>query len=161
MEPELCREALARIIAEETAGLSELAALLDREHVLLGAADIQALNAAIAARKLCLLRIVRAGEERNALLRGLSYSCNAAGLEDFIRWCDAGGELRRGWQACTAAAAHCRTLNDRNGALVSARLQHVQARLGVLLNGRPDPVTYGRKGGYALPSLGRVLTTEV
>jgi len=160
LDTEQSRDGLSRLILEETAGLDELAAQLEREHAQLGAPDVQSLNEALAARKQCLLRIARAGEERRALLRSLNLPADVAGLERLIRSCDPAGELRALWNACTVAAARCRGLNDRNGALVSARLQHVQTRLAALLNGRRDPVTYGRRGSYTLSNVGRVLATE-
>jgi flagellar biosynthesis/type III secretory pathway chaperone len=82
------------------------------------------------------------------------------GLEALIRWCDPQGTLAGGWAKCSAAATKCRQLNDRNGALVAARLTHVQARLGTLIESRRETVTYGPKGGYSQPSSGGVVTTE-
>jgi flagellar biosynthesis protein FlgN len=160
MDSSTCRERLARLIAQETDGLADLAALLEREHEQLSSQDTAALTAALGERKARLLRIVHAGEERRALLTSLGHSTDPAGLGRLIRSCDRDGELARAWQHCTQVAARCRLLNDRNGALVSARLQHGQARLGTLLSARREPVTYGRRGGYALPSVGRVVKTE-
>jgi flagellar biosynthesis protein FlgN len=161
MDGNVCRERLARLLAEEAEGLAELAALLEREHEQLARQDAAALSAALGERKARLLRILRANEERRALLTSLGYAADLAGLARMIGWCDRHGELARAWQQCGQVAARCRLLNDRNGALVSARLQHVQARLGTLLSASREPVTYGRRGGYALPSVGRVVKTEV
>jgi hypothetical protein len=43
---------------------------------------------------------------------------------------------------------------------VAARLTHVQARLGTLIETHREAVTYGPKGGYSQPSSGRVVATE-
>jgi flagellar biosynthesis/type III secretory pathway chaperone len=51
-------------------------------------------------------------------------------------------------------------LNDRNGALVGARLKHVQARLGTLIESRREAVTYGPRGAYAQVPAGRVVTIQ-
>jgi flagellar biosynthesis/type III secretory pathway chaperone len=111
-------------------------------------------------RQRCVAAIVRADEERRALCRANGRSEDVSGLEDLMRWCDAEGSLAPGWAQCAAAAAHCRTLNDRNGALVGARLKHVQDRLGVLIQGHRESVTYGRRGADAPPTAGRLIADK-
>ncbi len=80
------------------------------------------------------------------LCRTLGRPHDLKGLEALLSWCDPQGTLAAAWAACTAAAINCRGLNDRNGALAGARLQNVQARLGVLIEGRRETVTYGPRG---------------
>jgi flagellar biosynthesis protein FlgN len=155
-----CREKLGRLIIDESRGLQELATLLDRERGYLEKNDVVSLEAAASQRQECTTRIFRVDEERRALCVAMGYSLDLKGLEEFIRWCDPRGTLATGWAECSAAAAYCRQLNDRNGALVAARLQHVQARLGTLIADRREAVTYGPRGGYGPSSSGRVLTTE-
>jgi flagella synthesis protein FlgN len=155
-----CRETLRRLMSEEIDALNELSALLEREHEHLEANDVAALDSASRDRQRCVSRIMRIDEERRALCRDLDYPLTPAGLEELIRWCDAQGSLAGGWAACSAAAARCRQLNDRNGALVAARLQHVQARLGTLIESRREAVTYGPRGGYNQSAQGRVVVTE-
>lgn len=147
-------------MAEELGSLSELAVLLDREHEHLLANDVTALDGATRERQRCVARIIRVDEDRRSLCRETGRSDDLQGLEQVLRWCDPQGTLAAGWAQCSAAAANCRKLNDRNGALVGARLQHVQARLGVLINGRREAVTYGPRGAYALTGAGRVVATE-
>jgi len=84
----------------------------------------------------------------------MGHSQDLKGLEELIRWCDSKGTLARGWAECSAAADKCRQLNDRNGALVAARLTHVQARLGVLIESHRETVTYGPRGLAIAPSRG-------
>ncbi len=160
MEPSECREKLRRLIAEESRGLKELSTLLDREHGYLESDDVVSLESAALQRQECVARIFKIDEERRALCGALGYSVDLKGLEDLIRWCDPKGTLVAGWAECSAAAAECRQRNDRNGALVAARLQHVQARLGTLIATRRDTVTYGPRGGYGPSASGRMLTTE-
>jgi hypothetical protein len=93
-------------------------------------------------------RIFRVDEERRALCLDLGHPLDLKGLEDLIRWCDPKGTLAGRWAECSDAAARCRKLNDRNGALVAARLKHVQARLGTLIESRREAVTYGPRGAY-------------
>jgi flagella synthesis protein FlgN len=160
MDQAQCREKLGRLIEDESRSLRELSALLDREHGYLESNDVVALEGATRERQQCVVRIFRVDEERRALCSTLGYPLDLKGLEELVRWCDPKGTLAAGWAECSAAAAHCRTLNDRNGALVAARLQHVQARLGTLIAGRREAVTYGPRGGYGPSSSGRVLATE-
>jgi len=160
MDQSQCREKLARLIGEESRSLRELAVLLDREHGYLEANDVASLEGAARERQRCVARIFRIDEERRALCSDLGHPLDLKGLEALIRWCDPQGTLTGGWGECSAAATKCRQLNDRNGALVAARLTHVQARLGTLIESRREAVTYGPKGGYSQPSSGRVVTTE-
>jgi flagella synthesis protein FlgN len=155
-----CREKLGRLIADESRVLKELATLLEREHGYLEANDVVSLEGASRERQRCVARIFRVDEERRALCGGLGYPLDLKGLEELIRWCDPNGTLAQGWAECAAAAAQCRQLNDQNGALVAARLQHIQARLGTLIKGQREAVTYGPRGAYGPSSSGRVVTTE-
>jgi flagella synthesis protein FlgN len=160
MDQTRCREKLGDLIAEESRGLGDLSALLEREHTYLESNDVVSLEGATRERQRCVARIFRVDEERRALCTALGYPLDLKGLEDLIRWCDPEGRLAAGWAECSAAASRCRQLNDRNGALVAARLKHVQARLGTLIESRRETVTYGPKGAYGTCSAGRVLTTE-
>jgi flagellar biosynthesis protein FlgN len=155
-----CRERLGRLMHDENSALSELATLLDREHGYLEANDVVSLEGATRERQRCVARIFRVDEERRALCRDMGHSLDPKGLEELIRWCDPKGTLAGGWAECFAAADRCRRLNDRNGALVAARLTHVQARLGTLIHSRREATTYGPRGGYSQPSSGQVVTTE-
>jgi len=155
-----CREKLGRLLAEESDALNELSRLLDREHGFLESNDIGALDAASRERQRCVARIARIDEERRQLCRDLGHPLTLEGLEQLIRWCDPSGTLAQGWQVCSEAAVRCRRLNDRNGALVSARLQHVEARLGTLFESRREAVTYGPKGAYSQTPQGRVVAVE-
>jgi flagellar biosynthesis protein FlgN len=160
MEPAQCREQLGRLISDESRALSELAEMLEREHGYLEANDVVSLDGATRERQRCVARIFRVDEQRRLLCHDLGYSLDLQGLEKMLRWCDPRGTLAAGWAECSAAAAKCQRLNDRNGALVGARLKHVQARLGTLIQSRREAVTYGPRGAYAQASAGRVVTVE-
>jgi flagellar biosynthesis protein FlgN len=160
MDQAQCREKLGHLIKDESLALNELSTLLDREHGFLEANDVASLEGATRERQRCVARISRVDEERRALCRDMGRDVDLKGLEDLLRWCDPRGLLAGSWAQCSEAAARCRTLNDRNGALVAARLKHVQARLGTLISGRREASTYGPKGAYNQPSTGRVLTAE-
>jgi flagella synthesis protein FlgN len=160
MDPDLCREHLSKLLKDEVACLLQLQELLESEHRILKANDIAALQLAIKERQSCVGRIVRIEDERRSLCRMLGHAADAKGLERLLRWCDPNGTLSADWALCTTRAARCRESNDRNGALVHARLTRVQALLGVL-TGRPAELkTYGRGAAFAAARIGRVLTVE-
>jgi flagellar biosynthesis/type III secretory pathway chaperone len=160
MDQATCREKLGRLISDEYTALKELSTLLDREHSFLEANDVVSLEGATRERQRCVARIFRVDEERRALCLDLGRPVDLKGLEDLIRWCDPKDTLAGRWAECSDAAAKCRTRNDRNGALVAARLNHVQARLGTLIESRREAVTYGPRGAYSQYSAGRVVATE-
>ncbi len=161
MEPSVCRQHISKLIAEEEAALGELIRYLEREHGHLAANDVPALEGAVRERQRSVARVVRADDERIALCRQLGHGGDTRGLEQVMRWCDPDGTLARDWARCKEVAAKCRALNDRNGALVSARLKHVQARLAALIQGRTEAVAYGPRGAYAPSGLGRVVKVDV
>ena len=45
MDPEVCRDGLGSLLGDESTALSQLEALLQREHEVLQAGDVAALNA--------------------------------------------------------------------------------------------------------------------
>jgi flagellar biosynthesis protein FlgN len=160
MDQEACREHLSKLVTEELDCLARLAELLEREHQILTANSVGALENAVKERQAYVGRIVRIEDERRSLCRMLGYSADPQGLERLLRWCDPSGSLNAHWAVCTTRAARCRESNDRNGALVNARLSRVQALLAVL-TGRPAELkTYGRGASFATARIGRVLTVE-
>lgn len=161
MEPAVCREKLGAILIETLAALEDLATTLEREHQLLASNEVAALHGAIRERQRTIARVVRLDEGRERLCRQMGYAADPQGLQRLISWCDAQGTLSGRWVRCASLAAKCRALNDRNATLVSARLRHVQARLGTLIKGRREAVTYGPRGGCTTVAAGQVFATEV
>lgn len=160
MDPKSCRDKMSRLIQEETAALGELAVLLDREYGHLKDSDVDSLGAAMRERHKCVGRILKVDDERRGLCRALGRPHDLKGLEALLKWCDPQGTLTSAWADCTAAATKCRNLNDRNGALAGARLQHVQARLGMLIDGRRETVTYGPRGTCSVAAARHGLSRE-
>lgn len=160
MDPAQCREKMSKLVTEETTGLNQLMGLLEHEHGLLVAGDMVALTAAINDRQRCVGRVARVDEERLALCRALNLPLDTQGLEQLLRWCDPAGTLLSRWEECAAAATRCRVLNDRNGALVGAQLNHVRARLGALIQAGRETLTYRANGAYSQGTAGRMLTIE-
>jgi flagella synthesis protein FlgN len=160
LEVNACREALASILATEVAQLTELAGLLDREHTLLAANDVETLAGVMAQRALSVGKLLNAEEERRNLCRMHGRGVDAAGVMQLMSWCDPHGTLRTRWEECGKGAARCRELNDRNGALVMARMKRVETLLTALTGQPREMPTYGPKGACAPARSGRMLATE-
>jgi flagella synthesis protein FlgN len=160
LEAGLCREVLGSLLSQEVGALHELAGLLEREHALLVANDVETLESVMEERQVAVGKLLRAEEERRSLCRMHGREPDAAGIEHLMAWCDPTGTLKSSWTDCANGAARCRELNDRNGALVVARMKRVESLLTVLTGQPQDTPTYGPKGAYAPLRSGRVLATE-
>lgn len=148
MDPSICREHLQKLLGEESSALTQLEALLDREHELLLANDVDGLDSTGAARQECVGSLLRVEDERRSLCRMMNVPTDSHGLERLLRWCDPSSSLQRRWADCAERAARCRDHNERNGALVTARLKKVEGLLEVLTGRANQPKTYGRQGLY-------------
>lgn len=149
MDPHVCREHLETLLAEEANALARLATLLDREYELLSANDVEALDRAGEERQACIGELIRIEDERRSLCRMMSVPADASGLDRLLAWCDPSHGLKRRWAACAEQATQCRERNDRNGALVAARLRKVAGLLDVLTGRADQPKVYGRAGALA------------
>lgn len=163
MDAVLCREHLEQLLNEEAAVLQRLEGLLDKEHQFITSNDIEALDSAGVVRQGCIGALMKIDDERQALCRASSLSGDRTGLKKLLDWCDPAGVLHARWQESNVKIRHCRSLNDRNGALVSSRLKRVEGLLD-LLNGKTakESRVYTAKGNaYAAPNAGRVFDTQV
>ena len=151
MDPGVCREHLQKLLAEELNALTQLQALLDREHDLLVANDVDGLDAAGESRQVCVGELLRVEDERRSLCRMMNVPTDAQGLERLLRWCDPSNTMQRRFGECAERAARCRELNERNGALVTARLKKVEGMLDVLTGRANQPKVYGRQGMFQQP----------
>jgi flagellar biosynthesis protein FlgN len=159
VDSSVCREHLARLIAEESASLTQLEELLAREHETLVTNNIEALEQATEKRQVAIGALLRIEDERRSLCQMHGHSPDLVGLEKLLAWCDPRGTLKAQWADCAARAGRCRDLNERNGALVMARMKRVEGLLGVIT--RRDAVsTYGPQGAYQAPRSGGVLAVE-
>jgi flagella synthesis protein FlgN len=148
VDARICREHLERLLTEEAGTLARLEELLEKEHEFLLANDVEQLEQAGEARQSCIGALVAIEDERRSLCRMMNVSADAAGLDKLLNWCDLSRELKTRWSACADRAARCRGLNDRNGALVSARLKRVEGMLDVITGRAGQPKVYGSKGAY-------------
>jgi len=158
MDPDVCREHLAEVLAEEAGLLADLRDLLEREYEVLGSKDAVALEKTILARQERVGALARIEEHRRSLCSLHGYSPDYAGLERLMVWCDPQGTLVSRLRECAKRAAECRDLNDRNGTMVAAKLKRVEGLLGAL-TGRPAARadTYSPNGSTTPTRPGRVL----
>jgi len=161
MDPTLTREALERLISEQSATLTRLEELLGREHGLLAARDIESLAAAGRDRQACVGALLRLEEERASLCRMLGHGADAVGMRTLLARCDPDGRLANRWTGCTELTRRCRKLNDRNGALATAQLRHVTGRLEALTGGaQRGKDTYSPQGAARATPTGRLLAAQ-
>lgn len=148
MDPRICREHLERLLIEEAAALARLEELLEKEHEFLTANDVEELEKAGEARQSCISALIAIEDERRSLCRMMNVSPDVAGIEKLLQWCDPSRQLAASRIACSQRATKCRSLNDRNGALVSARLKRVEGMLGVITGRASQVKVYGSNGAY-------------
>ncbi|MFL6605991.1 MAG: flagella synthesis protein FlgN [Steroidobacteraceae bacterium] len=148
----VCREHLGTLLTEEIAALRELEDLLKREHEVLGAQNVAAIERTAVVRQQMMCDLARTEEQRRSLCTMHGYTPDWHGLESLMRWCDQEGTLLSRLRECARRATQCRDLNDKNGILVAARLKHVEGRLAALNGGANQAVTYGPKGAAPKPN---------
>jgi flagellar biosynthesis/type III secretory pathway chaperone len=146
VDTEVCREHLGTLLTEEIAVLRELEDLLKREHEVLGAKNVAAIERTAVVRQQMMGDLARTEEQRRSLCTMHGYTPDWLGLESLMQWCDPEGTLLPRLRECARRATQCRDLNDKNGILVAARLKHVEGALTALTGGANLAVTYGPKG---------------
>jgi flagella synthesis protein FlgN len=160
VDPVVCRDTLDKLIAEESSTLDQLHQLLEREHEFLVANDVDALERAGHARQNCIGTLMRIEDDRKALCRALNVPTDNSGLDRMLAWCDPTKKLRQRWKELGERADRCRTANDRNGALVTARMSRVEGLLDIVTGRAGQPKTYGRQGAFQnQPRTGRVIVS--
>jgi len=148
-DADVCREHLGDLLTEEIGALRGLEELLEREHEVLGASNIAAIERTALLRQTMMGELARKEEQRRLLCTSHGYTADWVGLESLLQWCDPQGSLLSRLRECARRASRCRDLNDRNGILVAARLRHVQELLGALTGGASRSVIYGPNGATA------------
>jgi flagellar biosynthesis/type III secretory pathway chaperone len=139
------RPHLDRILADEFRLLAELERLLHAETVIVDGDDVEAIQNMGTARHRCVDALSRLEMERNDLCRVLFPSAGRDGFAQLLRTHDPDQGLRGAWMKNLTAARRCKQINDRNGAVVIAKLGRVQQLLGAL-RGTSAPPVYTAKG---------------
>lgn len=132
MEPNACRAQFARLLSDEAGLLGVLEDQLRQEHELLVANDVEGLENASGARQDTVAKLLRIDDERCGLARLLGRHPDQVGLAALLAWCDPTGSLAGIQGECAQRAQRCREQNERNGALVTARLNRVTGMLDML-----------------------------
>jgi flagellar biosynthesis/type III secretory pathway chaperone len=140
---------LNRILVEEAQLLSELQTVLEQETDILCGDDAEAIQRIGSNRHRCVDRLSGLGVERNDASRMLSFGTDRVGLEKMFDWADPSGALRARWSSNLELARRCKSFNDKNGAIVAAKLNRVQQLLGKLRGASPPPVYSVRASRYS------------
>jgi len=148
MDAKLCRDHLEKLVGDELTALTQLEELLEREHTLLLNNDIEEFERAGEQRQACVTTLLRIEDERRNLCRLANVPADMHGLQQLLNWCDSARALQGRWADCAERAARCRNSNERNGALVSARLKRVEGLLETLTGRAQQPKIYAKQGGY-------------
>ena len=145
-DTEVCREHLGSLLAEEVAALRDLEGVLLREHDVLGARNLAAIERTTLVRAQMMGDLARTEEQRRSLCTMHGYTPDWIGLESLLSWCDPDGTLLSRLRECAQRAMRCRDLNVNNGTMVAARLKQVESMLNALTARENQPVTYGPNG---------------
>jgi flagellar biosynthesis/type III secretory pathway chaperone len=163
MEPQACLAQLSRMLADETSLLAALARQLQHEHELLVANDVEGLEQAAAARQNSITSLARLDQERRSLCRLLGRNADQLGLAELLKWCDPAASLVPAHAAASRQAQLCREQNDRNGALVNARLNRLSGMLEMMNGGSATSRIYESRGASrspAAPPAGRMVSVR-
>jgi flagellar biosynthesis/type III secretory pathway chaperone len=136
---------LSRILTEEAQLLAELHRVLLQETAVVSGDDADAIARIGSSRHRCVDGLSRLAAERSDTGRMLSFGSDGAGFAKLFDWADPTTGLRGRWITNLDLARQCKSVNDRNGAIVAAKLDRVQKLLGKLRGSTPPPV-YSAKG---------------
>ena len=147
MDPQLLRDHLHGMLDEEARLLAQLDTLLVHEAEVLASDDLPEIERIGAQRHRCVSALMRIDSERRVMCRMQGLPEDREHFEALLEKCDTDGALRRLWQEGLAAAARCKDRNERNGAIVSAKLRRVESLLVQLRGGTNAAApTYGSGG---------------
>lgn len=160
MDPVSCRAELARLLAEETRLLAGLEQQLEREHGYLASNDIDSLERAGSTRQATVAELLKIEDERASLCRMLGRGEDRFGLAALFAWCDPEGSLATAQAECSRLAGSCRALNERNGALVTARLNRLAGMLEMIGPGNAARTYEPGAARNAPVPAGRIVSTS-
>lgn len=143
------RDHVQRMLGEESGLLDSLERLLKQEAQILRGDDVGAIERIGSSRQECTSALTRLEAERADSCKMLSFGTGRDGFDRLLQWCDADGELRQAWQRNLSVARRCRDQNDRNGAVVTAKLNHVQKMIEAIRGTGPAPVYTPQAQRYA------------
>lgn len=148
------RNAFVSGLRAELTGFRELQQILLAEQECLVRADAEALPDLIEAKSRQVERLHALAGLRTGYLASLRFDPDRRGMQEWLA--NLSGidkpELSALWQQVLDAAAQARALNDSNGGLIGARLNHNQAALAALQTAARSLGTYGPDGQAQLPA---------
>lgn len=125
------QEALDAVLAAIRQGLAELSLALEAECDALNGGDVEAIDRAGARKHTVMQQLEELDAERRLLAQTLPPTSSAPASA---------------WPEIVRALQQCQSLNQRNGGIVSRRLQLVRQALAVL-TGHADDGLYDNTGG--------------
>lgn len=134
---------ISRLLNEEHRLLGELESLLASESEILRGDDPAAIEHASETRRRCVEQLARLDADRNDCCRMFSFGSDRDAFGRLLASLAEGTALRARWQANLVVARRCKERNDRNGAVVSVKLNNVRQRLAAL-RGASAPPVYSR-----------------
>jgi flagella synthesis protein FlgN len=136
-------------LAAELAAFEFFSALLDTEHDALLAGDADAVVRIATAKGEQVAQLAALAERRLAALRQSGFTADRKGMAQWLLVAagSRASELSSRWNALLDIAARAQQLNERNGALIQARMAFNQAALAALRSATPPAdLAYGPDG---------------
>ena len=152
LDRRVTRDLATRLISEELRQLERFEQLLEREAQALRSDDVEAIGTAGAERQACSSELLRIDEERREACRMLGFGDGRDAFRRLLDACDLGGELAQRWHSSLSLVQRCREANDRNGAMVTAKLRRVESLLAAMRGDEPSARTYGAGGRHPAPA---------
>jgi flagellar biosynthesis protein FlgN len=155
MDPTVIGDHMRDLLAEEAGLLASLEALLGQETEALRGDELPEIERIGTERHRCVDALMRIDSERRAACRLLGIGDDRVRFEELLDRCDHSGALKTRWHAGLEVAARCKDRNERNGAIVAAKLRRVEALLTTVRGGTDNVVpVYGATGQRPLPPRG-------
>lgn len=137
---------IQQILGEETRALRAFFSLLERERRFLEDGSVDPLLPLSEEKTLALARLNALGQRRASWLAAAGYGNGRDGAKAWLTGLDVQAPERDAWSELIDAAERVRDLNDANGVLMRARMQHNQQALAVLLAASDRASLYGPDG---------------
>jgi flagella synthesis protein FlgN len=147
LDDALLADHMRELLDQEAALLARLETLLAEETDALRGDDFAQLERVGAERHGCVGSLMSIDSERRSACRMLGLGEDGPQFEVLLDRCDRSGRLKQRWRTGLQVAARCKDRNERNGAVVAAKLRRVEALLLTVRGGqdRVAPV-YGAGG---------------
>jgi flagella synthesis protein FlgN len=155
MDAALVGDHMRDLLTQEAVLLSELEALLDKESDALRVDDLPEMERIGRERHRCVEALMSIDSERRIACRMMGVGEDRPQFERLLDHCDRTGALKSRWHAGLEMAARCKDRNERNGAVVTAKLRRVESLLMTVRGGQNHvaPV-YGASGLRSVTSRG-------